>query len=56
MRKWLCSVCGWIYDEAEGEDVTPISAGTLWENLPEQWCCPECGAERTQFELVEVTG
>lgn len=48
MDKWVCVVCGYVYDPAEGEaDVAP---GTPFENLPEDWVCPVCGAGKDQFE------
>ncbi|BBL71078.1 rubredoxin [Methylogaea oryzae] len=52
-RKYVCTVCGHIYDEAEGDPENGIQPGTRWDNLPESWTCPECGAEKNQFELLE---
>lgn len=52
MRKWQCRVCGWIYDEADGDPEGGIAPGTRWEEVPEDWVCPECGATRNDFELV----
>lgn len=51
MRKWQCRVCGWIYDEADGDPEGGIAPGTRWEDVPEVWVCPECGATRNDFEL-----
>ena len=53
-RKYECVVCGFIYDEAEGLPDDGIPAGTKWEDIPEDWCCPDCGAGKEDFEMVEV--
>ncbi len=52
-KKYQCTVCEHIYDEAEGDERSNIPAGTLWENIPDDWCCPECGAVKALFELIE---
>jgi rubredoxin len=54
VRTWMCLICGWIYDEAAGLPEEGIAAGTRWEDLPPNWTCPECGARKEDFELVEV--
>ncbi len=51
MRKWICTTCGFIYDEAVGIPDQGIAPGTRFEDLPEGWLCPECTAEREVFEL-----
>ena len=43
MKKWQCVVCGLIYDEAEGWPEDGIEPGTKWEDVPEDWVCPDCG-------------
>ena len=43
MKKWQCVVCGLIYDEAKGWPEEGIEAGTRWEDVPEDWLCPDCG-------------
>ena len=43
LKKWECIVCGLIYDEALGWPEDGIEAGTRWEDVPEDWLCPECG-------------
>ena len=43
-KKWECIVCGLIYDEEEGWPDDGIEPGTAWEDVPEDWLCPECGA------------
>ena len=54
MRKWQCIVCGWIYDEAEGFDEDGIPPGTPWEDIPEDFICPECGVGKEDFEMIEI--
>ena len=53
MKKYVCDVCGYIYDEAEGDADAGIAAGTKLEDLPEDFECPLCGASKDQFSLVE---
>ncbi len=50
MAKYLCSICGYIYDEAKGIPNDGIAPGTTWEDLPEDWVCPLCGASKSEFE------
>jgi rubredoxin len=54
MKKWECVVCGFIYDEAVGMPEDGIAAGTRWEDIPEDWECPECGVTKADFEMVEI--
>ena len=54
MKKWKCSVCGFIYDEAAGLPSEGIAPGTRWEDIPEDWNCPECGALKSDYEMVEI--
>ena len=51
-KKYQCSVCDHIYDEELGDTDSGIAPGTLWEDIPEYWVCPECGAEKTDFVLM----
>lgn len=53
MKKYKCEVCGYIYDEAKGDPDSGVPAGTLWEDVPEDWECPECGASKEDFELLD---
>ncbi|MGF6768055.1 rubredoxin-NAD+ reductase [Paraburkholderia sp. GAS199] len=55
MKKWLCVICGLIYDEAEGWPKDGIVAGTRWEDVPEDWKCPDCGVGKADFEMIEIT-
>lgn len=52
-RKYVCSVCGHIYDEALGEPEAGIAPGTRWEDLPADWACPVCGAAKADFEEMK---
>jgi len=51
MKKYVCSVCGYVYDPAEGDADGGIEAGTAFENLPADWVCPVCSAGKSEFEL-----
>ena len=53
MKKWECMVCGYIYDPAQGDPDAGIPAGTPFEGLPDDWVCPDCGAEKDMFEPLE---
>ncbi len=53
MDKYVCIVCGYIYDPAEGDPASGIAAGTAFEDLPDDWVCPVCGAPKTEFEKTE---
>jgi rubredoxin len=50
MKRWHCTICGHIYDPAEGDPDTGVPPGTPFENLPESWVCPDCGATKADFE------
>jgi rubredoxin len=50
MGKYVCSICGYIYDEATGIPEADIAPGTKWEDLPDDWVCPICGATKAEFE------
>ncbi|MGL6162090.1 FAD-dependent oxidoreductase [Microbulbifer sp.] len=53
-RVWECQICGWIYDEAKGWPEDGIAPGTRWEDIPDDWYCPECGAAKAEFEMLPV--
>ncbi len=53
MAKWECTVCGYIYDPEKGDSISDIDPGTPYEDLPEDWVCPACGAGKDSFEKVE---
>jgi len=50
MKKYVCQVCGYVYDPAAGDPDSGVPAGTPFEKLPEDWLCPVCGASKDQFE------
>ena len=50
---YRCTVCGHIYDPAEGDPETGIAPGTPFEAIPEDWACPDCGATKADFEPME---
>ena len=54
MKKYECMMCGYIYDEALGDPDEGIAPGTDWEYIPEDWSCPDCGASKEDFEMVEI--
>lgn len=54
LRKWMCVVCGFIYDEAEGLPDEGIEPGTRWKDVPAAWTCPDCGATKDDFEMLEI--
>lgn len=49
-RKYVCTVCGHIYDEAEGDAESGLAPGTRWEDVPDSWTCPECDAPKDAYE------
>lgn len=50
MNKYICSICGYEYDEQSGIPESGITPGTKWEDLPDDWVCPLCGADKTEFK------
>ena len=54
MRKFECVICGHIYSEAEGDPDHGIPPGTKWEDLPDDWTCPECGAMKESFDEISA--
>ncbi|WP_406625228.1 rubredoxin [Acidovorax sp. SDU_ACID1] len=53
-KSWLCVLCGFVYHEQEGLPDEGIAPGTRWADVPDDWVCPECGAGKSDFELVEI--
>ena len=49
MKQYVCSICSYTYDEVKGIPEAGIAPGTRWEELPEDWKCPLCGADKSQF-------
>ena len=50
MKKYVCGVCGFVYDESTGNPEAGIAPGTKWEDVPNDWECPVCGASKKDFE------
>jgi rubredoxin len=53
MARYECSVCGYIYDPAQGDPENNVPAGTPFEKLPDDWVCPVCGASKDQFNKID---
>lgn len=57
MSAYRCPICDYVYDEAAGEPREGFPAGTRWDQVPDDWCCPDCGVrEKIDFEPMEVNG
>jgi len=54
MKRYQCVVCGFIYDESQGLPEEGIKPGTRWEDIPEDWACPDCGVAKADFEMVSL--
>lgn len=54
MSRWQCMVCGWVFDEAKGDPDSGIEAGTRWQDVPDDWICPDCGAGKEDFEMIKI--
>ena len=53
MKRYICDVCGYIYDEAAGDPANGVAAGTKWEDVPDSWVCPLCGVGKDQFSETD---
>lgn len=53
MKKYVCDICGYVYDPAEGDPENGIEAGTAFEDLPEDWVCPLCKVDKDNFSEAE---
>ncbi|MBA3581616.1 MAG: rubredoxin [Gammaproteobacteria bacterium] len=54
MKCYMCVVCGYIYDEQKGDPKHGIPAGTKWDDVPENWLCPDCSAVKSDFQMIEI--
>lgn len=54
MKKWMCQQCGWTYNEEKGDPAGGIAPGTRWEDVPQDWTCPDCGTPKSDFEMIEI--
>lgn len=50
MDKYVCGVCGYVYDPKEGDPENGVATGTAFADVPEDWVCPVCGAPKSEFE------
>jgi len=53
-KAWMCIICGWVYEEEKGCPEEGLAPGTRWEDVPEYWVCPDCGAGKEDFEMIEI--
>ena len=53
MQKWQCTICGYVYDPIEGDRENGVAGGTPFEEIPDTWACPICGARKDSFEQVD---
>lgn len=54
-RRWVCAICGFVYDEALGMPLEGIEPGTAWDDVPDSWTCPDCGVRKCDFDMVLVS-
>ena len=54
MKSYMCVICGFVYEEEKGRPEDGIPPGTSWEDVPENWKCPDCGAAKSDFEMIEI--
>lgn len=54
MKSYMCVICGFVYEEEKGRPEEGIPSGTRWEDVPENWKCPDCGAAKSDFEMIEI--
>lgn len=50
MDRYVCTICGYVYDPKQGDPDNGVAAGTKWEDVPDDWECPVCGASKDDFE------
>ncbi|UCC11924.1 MAG: rubredoxin [candidate division WOR-3 bacterium] len=53
MDKYICTVCGYVYDPQKGDPDDDVAPGTPFDKVPDSWVCPVCGASKDQFEKEE---
>ncbi len=53
-KSYMCVICGFVYEEEKGLPDQGIPAGTRWEDIPDTWLCPDCGASKSDFEMIEI--
>jgi rubredoxin len=52
-QQWICEICGYVYDPAEGDPDGGIDPGTAFEDIPDDWFCPVCGSAKRDFRPLE---
>lgn len=53
MKKWVCNACGYVYDPAYGDPDGGVAPGTAFEDIPDDWVCPQCGVGKDEFSPEE---
>lgn len=53
-QKLMCLLCGFIYDEETGSEEDGLAPGTRWSEIPDSWYCPDCGAKKSDFQMVVI--
>jgi rubredoxin len=53
MQKYICTPCGYVYDPDEGDAMSGVDPGTAFEDLPDDWLCPMCGAGKEMFKPLD---
>ncbi|UCC97132.1 MAG: rubredoxin [Phycisphaerales bacterium] len=53
MKKYKCLMCGYVYDPQVGDPDNDVKPGTAFEDLPDDWVCPDCGVGKEEFEAIE---
>ena len=54
MKAYMCVICGYVYEEEKGDPEGGIEPGTRWDDVPLTWRCPDCGAGKEYFEMIEI--
>lgn len=53
MKSYRCLICGYVYEEALGDPDSGVAPGTRWEDIPDDWTCPQCGVAKSDFEFLD---
>ena len=53
MQKYICTICGYLYDPADGDPDTGVKSGAALKDVPKDWTCPQCGVPKSDFEPEE---
>jgi rubredoxin len=51
MDRYVCTICGYVYDPEQGDPDNGVAPGTKWDDVPDDWECPVCGASKEDFEV-----